>query len=156
MIVKFTEKDYINLDRFDGFEINAGTEYETLENGNKRPKSSLPYFIFEFTIHHILEEGKLDLNSKRYWYKYPTEIPLKESEYRLKNLIVQKIRDMFDKALRNNDKFFDFDSTIRNIINQIGYEKIEEEERYKKLILEVGDPEKGIIPDPIAKLYKGK
>lgn len=156
MIVKFTEKDYINLDRFDGFEINVGTEYKTLENGNRVPKSSLPYFIFEFTIHHISEERKLDLYSKRYWYEYPTEIPLKESEYRLKNLIVQKIRDMFDKALRNNDKFFDFDSTIRNIINQIDYEKIEEEERYKKLILEVGDPEKGIMPDPITELFKKK
>ena len=154
MIVKFTEKDYINLDRFDGFEITAGTEYKTLENGNRVPKSSLPYFIFEFTTHHITENGKLDLDSKRYWYKYSTEIPLKESEYRLKNLIVEKIRDMFDEALRNKDKFFDFDSIIRNIINQMNYEKIEEEERYKKFILDNGDPEKGIIPDPIAELYR--
>lgn len=154
MIIKFTEKDYINLDRVDGFEINAGTEYKTLENGNRVSKSSLPYFIFEFTIHHISEKGKLDLDSKRYWYKYPTEIPLKESKYRLKNLIIEKVREMFNETLRNNDKFFNFDLIIRNIINRINYEQIEEEERYKKFILDNGDPEKGIMPDPIAELFK--
>ena len=116
MIVKIKNNHYTNLDNLESFEIEFGTKQDMYG----REVSSLPYFILEFTeIRSATNEEKNII-----YYKYARETLPKYCERPLRELVIEELRKRFDKALSNKDAFFDFDLNVRDIINNIDYEKL--------------------------------
>ena len=121
MIVKIKNKRYINLDNLESFEIEFGTKQDTCG----REVSSLPYFILEFIENHKATNEYDKYNTEyNIYYKYARETLPEYCERPLRKLVIEELRKRFHKALTNNDAFFDFDLNVRDIIDNIDYQKI--------------------------------
>lgn len=125
MIVKIKNNHYTNLDNLESFEIEFGTKQDMCG----REVSSLPYFILEFIENHKATNkyDKYNTEFNTYYYKYARETLPEYCERPLRELVIEELRKRFHKALTNKDAFFDFDLIVKDIIDNIDYQKFIEE-----------------------------
>lgn len=129
MIVKIKNNHYTNLDNLESFEIEFGIK----EDMCGREVSSLPYFILEFIENHKTtnQYDKYNTEYNIYYYKYARETLPEYCERPLRELVIEELRKRFHKALTNKDAFFDFDLIVKDIIDNIDYQKFIEEGKGK-------------------------